>query len=104
VFGRNISDIVNTAVNPKIKDLGLRVACIKPPYQILNKFGQPSFMNLWSFYRTSAANDSDFQPESLEDALRRDYSAIAADYMQCQQSGQCDAGEAGKVVGNVSGD
>ncbi len=78
----NISDIVNTAVNPKISDLGLRVACIKPHYQILNKFGQPSFMHLWSFYRTSAANDSDFQPESLEDALRRDYSAITADYMQ----------------------
>lgn len=78
----NISDIVNTAVNPKIKDLGLRVACIKPHYQILNKFGQPSGMCLWSFYRDTSANDSDFQPESLQDALRRDYSAITADHMQ----------------------
>jgi hypothetical protein len=78
----NISDIVNTGINPKIKDLGLRVACTKPAYQILNQFGQPSAMNLWSFYRTSAANDSDFQPESVQDALRRDYSAITADYMQ----------------------
>lgn len=78
----NISDQVNTAVNPRIKDLGLRVACTKPPYQILNQFNQPSGMCLWSFYRTSAANDSDFQHESVQDALQRDCSAIAADYMQ----------------------
>ena len=100
----NISDQVNTAVNPRIKDLGLRVACTKPPYQILNQFNQPSGMCLWSFYRDTSANDPAYKPESVQDALRRDYSAIEADYMQCQQSGQCDAGEAGKVVGNVSGD
>ena len=78
----NISDQVNTAVNPRIKDMGLRVACTKPPYQILNQFNQPSGMCLWSFYRTSAANDSDCQPESIRDALTRDCSEIAADYIQ----------------------
>lgn len=78
----NISDQVSKGINPKIKDLGLRVACTKPPYQILNKFNQPSGACLWSFYRTSAANDSDFQPESLQDAMTRDYSAITADHMQ----------------------
>lgn len=78
----NISDIVNTAVNPRIKDLGLRVACTKPPYPISNRFGQPSGMHLWSFYRVDAANDPACQPESVEDALRRDYSAINADFMQ----------------------
>jgi hypothetical protein len=77
----NISDIVSTAVNPRIKDLGLRVACTKPPYPILNRFDQPSGMHLWSFYRVNAANDPASQPESLQDALRRDYSAITDDCM-----------------------
>lgn len=78
----NISDIVNSAVNPRIKDLGLRVACTKPPYRISNRFGQPSGMHLWSFYRVDAANDPEYPQESLEDVLRRDYSAINADFMQ----------------------
>lgn len=78
----NISDVVNTAVNPRIKDLGLRVACTKPPYPISNRFGQPSSMHLWGFYRVDAANDPACQPESVEDALRRDYSAINDDCMQ----------------------
>lgn len=128
----NISDQVSKGINPKIKDLGLRVACTKPPYQILNKFNQPSGMHLWSFYRTAAANDSGCQPESLQDALRRDYSAITADHMQCDplslnepitaldsdldefantvsavqfdRPSARDTVKAGKVVGNVSGD
>lgn len=94
----NISDVVSKGVNSKIRDLGLRVGCVKPVASIPNRFGQPSGVHLWSFYRVDAANDPEYPQESLEDALRRDYSAINADYMQCQQSGQGDAEKAGKGV------
>lgn len=78
----NISDVVSKGVNSKIRDLGLRVGCVKPPVPILNRYGQPTGMCLWSFYRTEAANDPEYPQESLEDALTRDYSAMSTDFMQ----------------------
>lgn len=79
----NISDIVSKGVNPLIKDLGLYVSCVKPPYKILNKFDQPSGQMLWSFYRDQAANDPDYnqsKPETLSEALQRDLSSMRDDY------------------------
>lgn len=76
----NISDVVCKAINPRIADLGLYVTCTKPPRAIFNKFGQPSGQMLWSFYRDIAANDPTYQAESLENALRRDLSAIQAEF------------------------
>lgn len=76
----NISDLVSKCVNPRIKDMGLYVACVKPAYAIKNKFDQPSGQMLWSFYRDIAANDPDYQQEPLQDALRRDLSALRDEY------------------------
>ena len=64
----NISDIVSKQINPLIEDLGLYVACVKPPFKIVNQFGQPSGQMLWSFYR-DAANDPVYDHQ---DKLRRD--------------------------------
>jgi len=75
----NISDIVSKSLNPKIQDLGIYVACVKPAYKINNKFDQPSGQMLWSFYR-EAGNDPQYHPESLSDALRRDVSALRSEY------------------------
>ena len=69
----NISDQVSKFVNPRIADLGLYVACVKPPHKILNQYGQPSGQMLWSFYRDYAANDPCFdQQQKLVDGMRRD--------------------------------
>lgn len=76
----NISDQVSKGINPRINDLGLYVACVKPPRQIYNKFDQPSGQMLWSFYRDTAANDPAYSKESLSDALRRDLSALQAEF------------------------
>jgi hypothetical protein len=76
----NISDQVSKGINPRINDLGLYVACVKPPRQIYNKFDQPSGSMLWSFYRDTAANDPAYSKESLPDALRRDLSALQAEF------------------------
>lgn len=76
----NISDQVSKGLNPRINDLGLYVACTKPLRPISNKFGQPSGQMLWSFYRDTAANDPAYQPESLSEALRRDLSALQAEF------------------------
>ena len=76
----NISDQVSKGINPRINDLGLYVACVKPPRQIYNKFDQPSGQMLWSFYRDTAANDPAYSKESLSDALRRDLSALQSEF------------------------
>lgn len=76
----NISDVVSKAINPHIADLGLYVTCTKPPRAIFNQFGQPSGQMLWSFYRDTAANDPAYHPESLQDALRRDLSALQTEF------------------------
>ena len=47
----NISDQVNTCINPRIAKLGLRVACQKPFYPIKNEFGQTTSQVVWSFYK-----------------------------------------------------
>lgn len=78
----NISDQVSKGINSRVKDLGLRIACCKPPCPIYNKYDQPTGQVEWSWYRDNAANDPACQPESVEDALRRDYSAINDDHMQ----------------------
>ena len=67
----NISDIVSKQINPLIEDLGLYVACVKPPYKIHNQFGQPSGQMLWSFYR-DAANDPVYDQDKLRRDLQRD--------------------------------
>jgi len=72
----NISDLVNKAINPRIRDLRLYVACVKPPVPIYNKFNQPSGMHFWSFYRDCAANDPAYQLEPLKGALGADLSAL----------------------------
>lgn len=66
----NISDLVNKAINPRIDDLGLYVACEKLPHKIQNRFGQPSGQMLWSFYRDEAANDPVFHGD-LEADLKQ---------------------------------
>lgn len=76
----NISDQVSKGINPRINDLGLYVACVNPNRRITNKFDQPSGQKLWSFYRDTAANDPAYSQESLEDALRRDLSALEAEF------------------------
>lgn len=76
----NISDQVSKGINPRINDMGLYVACIKPPRPINNKFNQPSGQMLWSFYRDTAANDPAYHQETLSDALRRDLSALQAEF------------------------
>jgi len=58
----NISDVVSKAINPAIQDMGLYVACTKPPYKILNKFGKTSSMMIWGFFR-DAANQQTFDLE-----------------------------------------
>jgi hypothetical protein len=73
----NISDQVSKLINPRIADLGLYVTCVKPPYKILNQYGQPSGQMLWSFYRDHAENDPCFdQQQKLADDLRRDVQAL----------------------------
>jgi len=67
----NISDIVSKQINPLIEDLGLYVACVKPPFKIVNQFGQPSGQMLWSFYR-DAANDPVYDQDKLRRDLQRD--------------------------------
>lgn len=76
----NISDQVSKSINPRISDLGLYVGCAKPPRQIVNQYGQPSGQMLWSFYRDTAANDPAYNQETLSDALRRDLSALQAEF------------------------
>lgn len=63
----NISDIVSKSINPAVDDLGLYVACTKPPYKILNKFNQPSGQMIWGWYR-EAANDPvfDLEPDTVK--------------------------------------
>ena len=57
----NISDLVNSFINPRIEDLNLQVACFRPSKPIKNKFGQKTGQNLWSFFRIQdAANDPIF--------------------------------------------
>ena len=57
----NISDIVNKAINPRIRSLGLFVSCSRPPAPILNKFNQATGQHFWAFYRLpEAANDPEF--------------------------------------------
>jgi hypothetical protein len=99
----NISDIVSKCVNPKIKDLGLYVSCVKPPYKINNKFGQPSGQMLWSFYR-EAANDAEHNPESLSDALRRDLSALKDEYPECYPPSLNETAEGWEEVLRGAGD
>jgi predicted GTPase len=53
----NISDQVSKAINPRIKPLGLYVACVRPPEPIKNKFKQATGQQLWSFYRDAANDD-----------------------------------------------
>lgn len=72
----NISDVVNKAINPRISKLGLYIACMQPPRQILNKFNQPSGQVLWGFYRDMVANDPAYHQEPLQDALTGDSGAI----------------------------
>jgi hypothetical protein len=76
----NISDQVSKFINSRIADLGLYVTCVKPPYKILNQYGQPSGQMLWSFYRERAANDSCYDKEKLEADLRRDVAALQAEF------------------------
>lgn len=77
----NISDQVSKGINSRVKDLGLRIACCKPPCPIYNKYDQPTGQVEWSWYRV-AANDEHASTECPQDAIRRDYSAITADHMQ----------------------
>lgn len=75
----NISDQVRKLINPRIADLGLYVACTKPPYKVLNKFDQPSGQMLWSFFRDVAANDPVYEPD-LDEALKGDLEHLREKY------------------------
>lgn len=77
----NISDLVGKTINPRIDDLGLYVACVKPPRKITNQFGQPSGQMLWSFYRDQAANDPVF-----DDDLKADLEKLKEQYPELRDS------------------
>jgi hypothetical protein len=77
----NISDQVNKFINPRIDDLDLYVACVKPPYPIKNQFGQSSGQMLWSFYKDQAENDGYYDPQDqLMDRLAADVQEMQAQY------------------------
>lgn len=76
----NISDQVNKLINPRIADLGLYVACIKPHLPINNKFGQPSGQMLWSFYRDQAANDPLYDSDKDANDFKNDFRQLQAEY------------------------
>jgi hypothetical protein len=77
----NISDQVNKFINPRIDDLDLYVACVKPPYPIKNQFGQSSGQMLWSFFKDQAVNDGYYDPQDqLMDRLAADVQEMQAQY------------------------
>jgi hypothetical protein len=55
----NISDFVTKAINPRIKSIGLKIRCTKPPTPFHNRYDQSTNEFEWSFYR-AAANDAEF--------------------------------------------
>ena len=65
----NISDVVTTAINPRISKLGLFIGCVKPPRTLHNKFNQKCGDWLYSFYTADiASNDDDYgEGSSAED-------------------------------------
>ena len=71
----NISDQVSKAINNRIDDLGLYIACVKPRRPIINRYGQHTGQMLWSFYRDDAANDPVY--DNLEDELKGDLEELA---------------------------
>lgn len=76
----NISDLVTKAINPAISDLGLYVACIKPPQPVYNRFGQPSGQHLWAFFRDGAANEPQYDTEGPVRPSMGDLRAFSGDY------------------------
>jgi hypothetical protein len=77
----NISDQVHKLINPRIDDLGLYVACVKPPYPIKNQFGQSSGQMLWSFFKDQAVNDDYYDPQdNLMARLAADVHEMQAQY------------------------
>jgi len=48
--GVNLSDVANKLINPRIKDLGIRVDCRIPEEKILNRYGHRSGQMYWGFY------------------------------------------------------
>jgi hypothetical protein len=77
----NISDQVNKFINPRIDDLDLYVACVKPPYPIKNQFGQSSGQMLWSFFKDQAVNDEYYDAQDqLMDRLAADVQEMQAQY------------------------
>jgi hypothetical protein len=76
----NISDLVSKAINPKIEDMGLYVACIKPLKPFKNRYNQTTGEMLWSFYRDAvAANDPDYDDPHMR-AMRDDLDSIDAQH------------------------
>jgi len=45
----NLSDVASK-VNPTLYRYGYMIGCERPPFQIRNKFEEPSHMYLWSVY------------------------------------------------------
>lgn len=45
----NLSDVAHK-VNPTLYRFGYMIGCERPPFQIRNKFEEPSHMYLWSVY------------------------------------------------------
>ena len=77
----NISDQVNKFINPRIEDLNLYVACVKPPYPIKNQFGQPSGQMQWSFFKDQAANDEYYdRQDHLMDKLAADIQELKSQF------------------------
>lgn len=62
----NISDIA-MKVNPALYKLGIMVACERPDTPILNRFGEPSAMFLWSIYRISEQPQFNFSSSNDEE-------------------------------------
>lgn len=66
----NISDRVRRAINPRIADLGLFVACTRPLTPFKNSFNQETGQMKWSFYRMpEAANDACYDSVDDENQL-----------------------------------
>ncbi len=62
----NISDIA-MKVNPALYKHGLMIACERPDTPILNRFGEPSAMFLWSIYRISDQPHLNFSTSNDEE-------------------------------------
>ena len=62
----NISHYSTKYINPKIRQYGYQIGCERPPFPVLNKYGEYTQQHLWSFYRLDTV-DLDQLPDAAND-------------------------------------